>query len=241
MSIGSRIKQRREELGLTQPELAKLMNVSKGTIGNYETGVSYPNEKNFFKLFEILKCDANYLYQDDIKKMEQEIFSDKEKKIIKKYRILDKYSKEAVDSILDIEYKRCTAEPVEEEDEEPMLEIRCAEFRVSAGFGVPLEDSDQWETIFVPDTNDARKASFALKIKGDSMEPVFYEGDIVLVKQQEVINEGEIGIFIVESEGYIKKYGGDRLISLNDEYDDILFADCDPDRIKCAGKVIGRV
>lgn len=32
MSIGSRIKQRREELGYTQPQLASLIGVSKGTI-----------------------------------------------------------------------------------------------------------------------------------------------------------------------------------------------------------------
>ncbi len=107
MSIGSRIKQRREELGLTQPELAKLMNVSKGTIGNYETGISYPNEKNFFKLFEILKCDANFLYQDDISKMQPEIFNDQEIQHIKKYRTLDTYGKKMIDCVLDLEFERC--------------------------------------------------------------------------------------------------------------------------------------
>ena len=43
MSIGSRIKQRREELGLTQPQLAKMIGVSKGSIGNYESEISCPN------------------------------------------------------------------------------------------------------------------------------------------------------------------------------------------------------
>lgn len=66
MSIGSRIKQRREELGLTQPELAKLVGISKGSIGNYESNVSSPNEKILFKLFEILKCDANFLRNEQV-------------------------------------------------------------------------------------------------------------------------------------------------------------------------------
>ena len=108
MSIGSRIKQRREELGMTQPELAQKIGVSKGSIGNYESGVSSPNENILFRLFEILKCDANYLYQDDInKKVEIDLdFSEHEKNMIKKYRALDHISQKAVNSIINIEYER---------------------------------------------------------------------------------------------------------------------------------------
>jgi len=51
---------------MTQPVLASLVGVSKGSIGNYESGISSPNEPILIKLFEALKCDANYLYQDYI-------------------------------------------------------------------------------------------------------------------------------------------------------------------------------
>ena len=120
MSIGSRIKQRREELGLTQPELAKIIGVSKGTIGNYETGLSAPNEKNFFKLFDALKCDANFLYQDDMAIIDKENINAKELQHIKKYRTLDEHGKKMVDFTLNEEYTRCTAIPEEdEEDDEP--------------------------------------------------------------------------------------------------------------------------
>ena len=54
MSIGTRIKMRREELGMTQPELACLIGVSKGSIGNYESGISRPNEDILIKLFSHL-------------------------------------------------------------------------------------------------------------------------------------------------------------------------------------------
>ena len=64
MSIGDRIKQRRKELKLTQPKLAEIVGVSKGTIGNYESNLCSPNEKILFKLFSALECDANFLYQD---------------------------------------------------------------------------------------------------------------------------------------------------------------------------------
>lgn len=65
MSIGSRIKQRREELGITQTELAALIGVTKGAIGNYETDANSPKASIMYKIFDVLKCDANFLYQDE--------------------------------------------------------------------------------------------------------------------------------------------------------------------------------
>ena len=109
MSIGTRIKMRREELGMTQPELACLIGVSKGSIGNYESGISRPNEDILIKLFSALDCDANYLYFDDINKSE-DILDSGEKIIIKKYRVLDEHGKDIVDTVLDKEYSRCAEE-----------------------------------------------------------------------------------------------------------------------------------
>lgn len=127
------------------------------------------------------------------------------------------------------------------EVETPMIEIRHSYYKVSAGTGYDLNDGDQWDTIEIPDTPDAQRADFALTISGDSMEPVYYDGDIVLIKSQPAVDGGEIGIFIIENNGFIKKYGGDRLISLNAAYDDIMFSDYDPEDIRCVGLVIGRV
>ena len=129
----------------------------------------------------------------------------------------------------------------ETEPEESRLKINCSTYQVSAGAGFELGEGDEWYEIEVPDTLEARKANFALQIKGNSMEPIYFDGDIVLVKEQPSVDLGQIGIFDIEGKGYIKKFGGDRLISLNAEYDDIVFSDYDEDRIHCFGKVIGRV
>lgn len=109
MSIGTRIKECRESLGITQEELAKLLNVSKGAIGNYEADISYPKIENMTKLFSILKTDANYLFQDDAR-LSKETFSIDEIMHIKKYRTLDEYGKRTVDSVLEIEHDRCTSD-----------------------------------------------------------------------------------------------------------------------------------
>ena len=128
-----------------------------------------------------------------------------------------------------------------EPEQEPTIQIKHSYYRVSAGTGFDLPEGDDWEMIDIPDTPEARRADFAITIKGNSMEPVYFDGDIVLVKQQPAVELGEIGIFNIENNGYIKKFGGDRLISLNDAYDDIILSEYDEDRNHCLGKVIGRV
>ncbi len=71
------------------------------------------------------------------------------------------------------------------------------------------------------------------------MEPIYYDDDIVLVKKQDAVEIRQVGIFVLDGSGFIKKYNGDRLISLNEEYDDILLEDYNDCR--CDGRVIGRV
>lgn len=91
--------------------------------------------------------------------------------------------------------------------------------------------------IEVEESSETCEANFALKVSGNSMEPRFHDGDLVLIKSQPSVELGDIGIFIINDEGFIKKFGGDKLISLNPEYDDIDLHEYDD--IYCRGKVIG--
>ena len=108
MSIGSRIKERRLELGLTQEALANMIGVTKGAVANYENGVSTPKIELMFRLFTALDCDANYLHQDEMKDSAfgETATPEEFDKVIKKYRALDEHGKKAVDSILDLEFER---------------------------------------------------------------------------------------------------------------------------------------
>lgn len=109
---------------------------------------------------------------------------------------------------------------------------------VSAGPGVYLDD-ELAEQISIPLNEKTESADFALKISGNSMEPKYHDGDIVLVEDTESVNVGELGIFILDGNGYFKKYGGDRLISLNEEYGDILLRDY-VEHV-CCGRVVGKL
>ena len=68
MSFGSRLRERREALSLKQSELGKLLGVTGSAIGNYENGVSSPKADVLYKVFDVLQCDANYLFQDEMEK-----------------------------------------------------------------------------------------------------------------------------------------------------------------------------
>jgi phage repressor protein C with HTH and peptisase S24 domain len=71
------------------------------------------------------------------------------------------------------------------------------------------------------------------------MEPTFHGGNKVFVEKCGSINEGEIGIFIVDGEAYIKELGKNCLISHNSRYKPINLAT--KDSVYCCGRVIGEV
>ncbi len=74
------------------------------------------------------------------------------------------------------------------------------------------------------------------------MEPEFFDGQIAWVMQQETVANGEIGIFSLNNETYIKKLQNDRdgifLISLNEKYASIRVGE--NDRLDIFGKVVGK-
>lgn len=107
---------------------------------------------------------------------------------------------------------------------------------VSAGTGVYLDDN-RTEPLKIKHTVIAERANYAVRVSGDSMTPEYCDGDIVLVETCPSVNIGEIGIFVVDGEGYIKQFGGDKLISLNPKYADISLRNCES--ASCRGRVLG--
>lgn len=245
MSIGSRIKEARERAGLSQVELSKILKVSKGTIGNYESDISSPKDTILFRLCKVLNVDPNFIFQDEMEGIDRDpIVSTEELKLIKKYRTIDGYGKEAINAVLEVEHKRCEAVQAESlidtefADEQPnAICLRFIDQRVSAGTGVYLDDGYHDDIISVPDTPTTRRADFALKISGDSMKPEFSDGDIIFIENTDAVDIGEIGIFIVDGEGYIKKLGQNKLVSFNPKYEDIIINEYND--VRCKGRVIG--
>ena len=227
--IGDKIKERRIQLGLKQSEISKATGIKITTLSNYENNVSTPNEQNLYKLMDALKCDANYLFEWEEQENINISFSEKQKII--KYRKLDDHGKQMVDTVLELEHNRCVASS----EERPIIYLPKSVLRASAGSGNWL-DEQQLVTVAVLDTPAARKANLIIEVDGDSMEPLYKSGDNVLVSTAAEVQIGDIGIFIADGNGYIKKLGEDRLVSVNPKFEDII--PTENSNYRCVGKVL---
>lgn len=137
--------------------------------------------------------------------------------------------------------KPAADERLEPEDDEPEQDeefyIDLCSLPTSAGSGVQLDEGFT-EPMQIKPTSIAERANYAVRVSGNSMEPEYYGGDIVLVETCPDVAIGEIGIFIVNDQGYIKQRGKDRLISLNPECDDVFIHEGDV--VYCRGRVLGK-
>ena len=121
---------------------------------------------------------------------------------------------------------------------------------VAAGFDIPLrsidnfdpDDADTWAEI---NRRTAKNGEyFALRIKGDSMEPRMFEGDTVIVRHQPSVESGEIAIVAINGdEATCKKvtFTSDGMIlnSLNPKYEPRFFTN---ERIqKLPVRILGKV
>ena len=206
MSFGQRLRERREELGMTRGELAKALGVSQSAISNYESGLNAMREEVLLRLFKTLDVEPNYLYQDAFTG-ERFICSTEEERLVKRYRSLTIPGRQAAQSVMDA----LTAYQADLEDlapEEEVRQIPLYRSPAAAGYAAPVvgEDFD-----YVPVTGEVpRGAEFAVRIQGDSMEPVIRDGSVVYVNRDPLSN-GDVGIFCVDGDMFCKQYVRDRL------------------------------
>lgn len=229
-TLGERIRFAREQKGLLQSDLAKLINVkSSGVISNWEKDLNKPDAEKIVRLCSVLDVSASYLL-DYYGKPDIE-FSSSEINHVKKYRVLDDYGKELVDLVLEKEHDRCIASI----NEKPAaLRIYTYMQKIAAAGNGFYFDDIPTETIEAPYMPGA---DFIIGVSGDSMEPTYNDGDLVYVEKRQIIHSGEIGIFMIHNELYIKEVTDEGLKSHNPKYK-IIPGD---ESIQCIGKVLGKV
>ena len=230
MSFGSRLKERREAMHLSQKQLGDALGVSGNAVGNYEKGVSSPNADALYKVFELLKCDANYLFQDEMNYSQS--FTAKAMLTAECYDKLDEHGKDAVDTIIAVEQKR-----LQNAYENKIIPL----FGTSAAAGPGEIDTDlPWDDYSVPGDS---KAEFAVRISGDSMEPVLHDGQIALCTKERP-DVGDVAIVMINGALLVKQFITDGrnvfLRSINRDR-----KDCDydiwatgNDTVQCYGTVI---
>lgn len=217
-----------KEKNLSIPQVAKLTGLSDSTVRSI---ISRKQNSVALEVASKISKGLNVTYERLNGESEGKTLSFDEINHIKKYRELDLHGKKIVDFVLYEEHERC--HPVIKLITRPYYQIP-----VSAGLGNPLDEPPN-EELEIEDTPEHRRADFIVQVSGDSMKPKFSDGDKVLVQKQPTIEIGEIGIFILNGESYIKKLGVNELISLNAQYlPKKINAN---DSIFCCGKVVCRL
>ena len=201
MTLGDRVKQKREEMGLSQEELAEKMGYkSKTSIHKIEQGITDLPLSKVEELSKVLNVTTSYLMGWDNKKIEK--------------------SNMNIDTI-NTNYIMI-----------PLYES------ISAGYGA--SDVDFIEMIPAFGLKKNGTTYFAVKVKGDSMEPKIPNGSTIIIKKDIAIENGEIGAFNLNDENFVKqkKVVKDRLIlhSFNLAYEDKVVSEFDD--FKEYGKVV---
>lgn len=230
--LNDRLKEARQKAKLTQKQAAEIVGIATTTLSGYERGASNPDVNTLGKLMTAYRTDANFLFQDYHKAQTEPRFTFREINHIKKYRALDAHGKEMVDLVLNKEAERMTT--IEELAVPADLSaFRLSEQSAAAGLGTYL-GPESFRTIMVKRDALPRKASFGVPVTGDSMEPKYHDGDILIISTEQPMC-GEVGIYTMDGQGYVKVLGDGELISLNPAYDPLPMTE----DIICNGKVIG--
>ena len=120
--LAERLKQLRAEKGMTQVQLAQMLDVSKGTVAMWETSKRKPSFEILSRLSDIFDRRMDYIlgYSDDAsspqppeEELDQLGFwaaEDSMHETIMQYLRLDEYGKQAVEAIIRTEFERCKAQ-----------------------------------------------------------------------------------------------------------------------------------
>lgn len=248
-------------------EFADKIGIPSTTLRNYETGVREPGHTFLKQISEFFNVSVDYLLglTDEKEVLNSFRLKSSEYDHIKKYRGLDAHGREHVNSVLDWESQRAKTLKVNAEQlaaqAARIAELEAAHKQTSikqaaaiidyeratsnlylysymgkiacAGMGFYFDDIpiDTMEAPYMKD------ADFIIGVNGDSMEPDYHDGDKIYVKKTEELIPGDVGIFTVNDECFLKEFGNEGLISKNPKYNNIPGTE----DVVLIGQVLGKV
>ena len=238
VSYGDMIRRCRREKGLSQEELGSLVNVKKNAVGAWEAGRSRPDLSSVPVICNALGISVPEFFgipeenaEGTLREKadpEFDLFADR-------YGKLNPYHRRVIlremDVLIDMQQK--DFHPVRK-----LVRIYRNELAACAGPSFGIGEA-AGEPVWLYADSITEQADEIIPVSGNSMEPVYHNGDQVLVRHMSSVRPGEIGIFTNGNAGYMKEYRKEGLYSLNPEYPLMRFSENDD--VRCVGKVIGIV
>ena len=193
--IGKKIMEARKSCGLTLKAFVDGLNelgvsVNASAVCKWESGSTVPSAYQLLAVMHLLDIEAGlpYFKKDYVSPLNEEGI-----RKVKEYRddliASGKYKPLVRNSATIIHY----------------IDKPVSNLPVSAGTGAFL-DEENFEMISFPEDKVPAGADFGVRVSGDSMEPVYHDGQIVWVQRCEQVGVGQVGVFIYDGEGYIKCY-----------------------------------
>ena len=234
--------------GESPSRVAKKIGLSNAAASGWKNGKT-PSQVTIVKLANYFNVTTDYIlgivdFDTASELLEKDLnatllnpkISNAEFSHIRKYRSLDQYGQKAVNDLLETEYERTMeAQANLQGDTEEVVYFSIPEFDspMSAGTGEDAgqEYPDNLRLIKEPPPG----ASYVARIKGDSMEPTYLDGDRVFVAAWEDVYPGQVGVFLMDGKQWIKELGDGELISHNEAYEPRPMTE----DIRCQGRVLG--
>lgn len=194
--LGQRLTLAREAKGISVAELqrqlkARGMDVGYMTLFRWEKGETEPTAYQLLALCDLLEVPDAYSYFMSKGLCQQ--LNDEGLKKLYDYR---------ADLIATGKY---TPKPAVQEDEIRYIEMPVSLLGASAGTGEFLSD-ENLELMRFPESGVPAKADYAVRVVGDSMEPIYQNHQLVWVQKCNTLRPGDVGIFVFDGFGYIKAY-----------------------------------
>ena len=248
--IGETLTTCRKQAGYTQIDAADALTKAGYPIQNksiyaWEKNKSTPNPAQFLllcKLYGITDIYSTFIEPNPENPFSTLNEEGKEKALdfIRILGLTDEYRSDNLDINNNIS-KNMQFNSRATKDMEPSLvktrELPLFLLAASAGTGEFLDD--EAHEMVVVGSEVPEKASFGIRLNGNSMEPRYMNGQIVWVYRTTELFDGDIGIFYLDGQAYCKKLhkgnGVLELISFNPDYKPI------PIRENSDFKIFGRV
>lgn len=197
--IGQRIQEVRKAHGVSLEGLGYLLSqygidMKQTGIGRWESGTVIPNAYQLMALSHIFQIE-------DPKTFFTESPTDADALNEEGLRKVREYKE---DLIASGKYRPAPA-PAAGSNVLKFREMPMSLLPVSAGPGAFL-DENNFELRRFPADEIPDGAEFAIRISGDSMEPVYSSGQIIWVQLCKELRPGDVGIFEYDGNGYVKMY-----------------------------------
>ncbi|KGR73257.1 LexA family transcriptional regulator [Streptococcus phocae subsp. salmonis] len=206
MFAGKQLKKRRLAQKMSQAQLGALLGVNKMTISHWENGQNNPSQKHFDQLLKLFNVSADYFnpHHRLLLPYHQLTTLNREKTI--------RYAEELL-----LEQSNTSLVASKQPKRYPYRVYES----LSAGTGYSYFGDGNFDLVFHDEQLDY---DFASWVFGDSMEPTYLNGEVVLIKQTNFDYDGAIYAVEWDEQTYIKKVyreeNGLRLVSFNKTYSD---------------------